>query len=64
MNLLDKLKQRKIVQWGLAYLAAAWLLMQLVDVLGSRWGVTDALLADPRYTAIVEGAGMQNYLSN
>lgn len=43
MNLLENLRQRKIVQWGLAYLAAAWLLMQLIDVLGGRWGVTDSV---------------------
>jgi adenylate cyclase len=29
------------VQWALAYLAGAWFVMQLVDVLGSRWGVTE-----------------------
>ena len=27
------------MQWALAYLAGAWLVIQLVDVLGSRWGV-------------------------
>ena len=42
MDIVDKLKQRKIVQWGLAYLAAAWLVMQVVDVLGGRWGISDA----------------------
>lgn len=33
------MRQRKIVQWALAYLAGAWMVMQLVDVLGSRWGI-------------------------
>jgi TolB-like protein/Flp pilus assembly protein TadD len=42
MDLLANLKQRKIVQWGLAYLAAAWLVMQVVDVLGGRWGISAA----------------------
>ena len=42
MDIVDKLKQRKIVQWGLAYLAAAWLVMQVVDVLGGRWGISNA----------------------
>lgn len=32
------LKDRKIVQWALAYAAGAWLVMQLVEVLGDRWG--------------------------
>jgi TolB-like protein/Flp pilus assembly protein TadD len=35
--LLERLKDRKLVQWALAYAAAAWLVMQLVDVLGARW---------------------------
>jgi TolB-like protein/tetratricopeptide (TPR) repeat protein len=42
VSFIENLKQRKIVQWVLAYLAAAWLVMQLVDVLGSRWGVSES----------------------
>jgi adenylate cyclase len=41
MSFYDSLKQRKLFQWAVAYLAGAWVLMQLVDVLGSRWGVSD-----------------------
>lgn len=29
------------MQWALAYLAGAWMVVQLVDVLGSRWGIGD-----------------------
>ena len=36
---LERLKKRKLVEWTLAYLAGAWLLMQLVDVLSDRWPV-------------------------
>lgn len=50
-SLIERLRQRKLVQWALAYLAAAWLVMQFVDVLGGRWGwptsigrATDVLL--------------------
>jgi len=43
MSILEDLKQRKIVQWSLAYMASAWLVMQLVDVLGARWGVSDSV---------------------
>lgn len=32
-----------MVQWSLAYLASAWLVIQLVDVLGPRWGVTSSM---------------------
>jgi len=42
MKFLHELKQRKLFQWAVAYLAGAWVLMQLVDVLGGRWGVSDA----------------------
>ena len=36
---LERLRKRKLVEWALAYLAGAWLLMQLVDVLSDRWPV-------------------------
>ena len=42
MSFLENLKQKKIARWTLAYLASAWLLMQLIDVLGARWGISDA----------------------
>ena len=42
MSFFDDLKQRKIFQWAVAYLAGAWVLMQLIDVLGARWGVSDS----------------------
>lgn len=43
MALIADLKQRKIAQWALAYLAGAWLVMQFVDVLGGRWGISDSV---------------------
>lgn len=33
----DELKCRKIVQWTLAYLAGAWVVLQLVDILASQF---------------------------
>jgi len=42
MSFFDSLKQRKIFQWAVAYLAGAWVLVQLIDVLGARWGVSDS----------------------
>jgi TolB-like protein/tetratricopeptide (TPR) repeat protein len=38
MNRLRQLRRRKLVQWALAYLAAAWLLLQLLDLLGGTYG--------------------------
>ena len=34
---LNRLKDRKLVEWTLAYLAGAWLVMQLVEVVSDRW---------------------------
>ena len=49
--IIQRLKERKLVQWALAYLAGAWLVVQMVDVfadqflwpLGLQRGVTAAL---------------------
>ncbi len=40
MSFLADLKERKLVQWVLAYLAGAWLIWQVMDVMGDRWGLT------------------------
>jgi hypothetical protein len=38
-GLVERLKDRKIVQWLLAYLAVGWMILQLNDVLAEVWGV-------------------------
>jgi TolB-like protein/Flp pilus assembly protein TadD len=38
------LKKRKIVQWALAYLAGAWVVLQLLDVVAEPWGIGSGLL--------------------
>ena len=37
-DFIDRLKQRKLVQWALAYLAGAFALIQILDVVGQRFG--------------------------
>ena len=37
-EVLQRLRQRKIVQWALAYAAAAFALIQLLDLVGQRFG--------------------------
>lgn len=37
-QVFERLKQRKIVQWALAYVAAAFALIQVLDVVGQRFG--------------------------
>jgi len=43
-GLLDRLRQRKIVQWALAYLACAFALLQGVDIIGQRFGWPDTIV--------------------
>lgn len=54
-SLLTRLRRRKLVQWALAYLAGAWLVMQLVDVVGGRWGWSDTV---GRMTDVILVAGL------
>ena len=42
-DFLTRLKQRKLVQWALAYIAAAFALIQVLDVVAQRFGWPDAL---------------------
>ena len=51
----NALRQRKLVQWALAYLAAAWVLLQVLDMTGARFGWPDGLL---RGCFIAAGVGL------
>ena len=42
-RLLRQLRERKLVQWAIAYVAGAWLLLQVIDIIGPRWGMTDPM---------------------
>jgi serine/threonine-protein kinase len=42
-SLLQRLKERKLVQWALAYLAGAWVLFEVADAVGGRWNLPDVL---------------------
>jgi hypothetical protein len=37
----DHLRQKKVIQWSLAYLAGAWVVLQLIDVFTDRLGWSD-----------------------
>jgi pimeloyl-ACP methyl ester carboxylesterase len=43
----QRLKERKLVQWAFAYLAGTWVLYEVADTVGSRWGLPDALRKPP-----------------
>lgn len=36
-SLFAKLKERKVFQWSLAYITAAWLVVQIIEVLAGPW---------------------------
>ena len=40
---LQRLKQRKLVQWAVAYLAAAFALLQGIDIVAQRFGWPDSI---------------------
>jgi adenylate cyclase len=44
MNPVEQIKQRKIVQWSLAYLAGAWVVLQVLDFLSGQFGWPAALV--------------------
>ena len=43
-QLLRRLRERKLAQWGLAYLAAAWVLLQVLDLVGRQFDWPTGLL--------------------
>ncbi len=40
-SLPQRLKERKLVQWAVAYLAGAWVLFEVTDAVGGRWNLPD-----------------------
>ena len=43
-SFFDRLKQRKVFQWALAYVAGAWVTVQVMDVIAEPWGLTAGLV--------------------
>jgi adenylate cyclase len=38
-TLLDRLMERKIVQWFIAYAAVAWIILQFTEILAGMWNI-------------------------
>ncbi len=53
-DLLSRMKQRKLWQWSLAYVAGAWLLLQIVDLLTQNLELSHTLF---RVVLVLVGAG-------
>lgn len=52
--MLGPIKERRIVQWGIAYLGGAWLVIQVLDALSDPWSIPDVVL---RGTTVLLGVG-------
>ncbi|UCC84656.1 MAG: hypothetical protein JSW46_06950, partial [Gemmatimonadota bacterium] len=39
-SILQRLRERKLFQWALAYLAGAWVLFQGIEVMAEPWGLS------------------------
>ena len=63
-DLLQRLRDRKLVQWALAYLATAFALIQVLDVVAQRFGWSEqaerfvivALRGDQRFQQLLQNA--------
>ncbi len=53
-SLFQRLKRRRLFQWGVAYLAAAWLVFQGIEVLAEPWNLSVAV---QRTIHVLLGAG-------
>jgi len=53
-DLLQRLRERKLVQWALAYLAGAWALLQVIGLVGQQFDWPSAML---RGITVAAGVG-------
>jgi TolB-like protein/Flp pilus assembly protein TadD len=54
-GLWERLRQRKLVQWGLAYLAGAWVALQVLGQIGQNFGWSSLVM---RQTTVALGFGV------
>ena len=53
-DFVQRLKQRKLVQWAIAYVAGAWVTLQVLDLIGGEFGWPGAVM---RSVTVVLGIG-------
>ena len=58
-SLIERLKERKLVQWALAYLAGGWVLLQVLDLLSDTYGWPAIIM---RLTPVLLGVGLLGVL--
>lgn len=54
LSLVGRAKERKLVQWALAYLAAGWIALQVLGLVQQPWHLSDSFL---QASQIVLGVG-------
>jgi len=54
-SLVQRLKERKLFQWALAYLAGAWLVFQGIEVLAEPWNLSQSYI---RAIHVILGVGL------
>lgn len=42
--MLSRFKERRLIQWGIAYLGGAWIVIQVLDALSDPWGIPVAIV--------------------
>jgi hypothetical protein len=52
-DLLERLKERKLFQWALAYAAGSWVALQVLDVVADPWGLSDAVVRGAQAALVV-----------
>ena len=55
LEIVEALRSRKIVQWTLSYLVAAWITYEVLEGLGGPWGVDDRIM---RLVQLLLAAGL------
>ena len=53
-SLLARLRERKIAQWGVAYLAGGWVALQLVDLLGETFSFSPLVQRAVMFLALAQ----------
>lgn len=52
-GVIHHLKRKKLVQWSLAYLAGAWLAIQVLDIVAEPWGISTHVVRGIQFVVAV-----------
>ena len=52
-NLLERLKERKLIQWALTSAAVGWVALQVLDVVADPWGLSNGVVRGAQAALVV-----------